>query len=149
MLFLICRYLWRLNFRMKQKIIYSILIILTIGSGLLARHSKHWLPDSVNLYLGDILYAIMMYFIVAFIAYKKAVSVKMIITVIICYCIEISQLYQSEWITSVRATLPGRLVLGSGFLWTDLLAYAVGAAAACMVDKLWIAIPEKRASNSL
>lgn len=42
------------------------------------------------------------------------------------YLIEISQLYQAEWIKNIRSTTMGRLVLGQGFLWSDLLAYAGG-----------------------
>lgn len=40
--------------------------------------------------------------------------------------IEFSQLYQAEWINSIRATILGGLILGKGFLWIDLVRYTVG-----------------------
>ena len=43
-----------------------------------------------------------------------------------CYGIEVSQLYHAEWIDSIRATTLGGLVLGYGFLWSDLVAYTIG-----------------------
>jgi hypothetical protein len=42
--------------------------------------------------------------------------------------VEISQLYHAPWIDSIRQTTPGGLVLGFGFLWTDLVCYSVGIA---------------------
>jgi hypothetical protein len=41
--------------------------------------------------------------------------------------VETSQLYHAPWIDGIRATLPGALLLGSGFLWSDIACYAVGA----------------------
>lgn len=48
------------------------------------------------------------------------------ISLIFCYGIEISQLYHETWIDSIRATTLGGLVLGYGFLWSDLVAYTIG-----------------------
>ncbi|WP_379134752.1 DUF2809 domain-containing protein [Paenibacillus sp. sgz500958] len=39
-----------------------------------------------------------------------------------------------EWINSIRATFPGGLILGHGFLWSDLLRYAVGIICSAAVD---------------
>ena len=39
---------------------------------------------------------------------------------------EFSQLYQAEWIDQIRATRVGGLVLGRGWVATDLICYAVG-----------------------
>jgi len=50
--------------------------------------------------------------------------------------VELSQLYQGDWINGVRGTLPGRLILGQGFLWSDLIAYAVGIGTAICLE--WV-----------
>jgi hypothetical protein len=50
--------------------------------------------------------------------------------------VELSQLYHAPWIDSIRATRLGALVLGSGFLWSDLACYAVGAGMAATLDAL-------------
>lgn len=60
----------------------------------------------------------------------------MIISLLICYGIELLQLYQAEWIIALRKTLFGRYVLGQGFLWTDLLAYTFGVAIAFIIEKI-------------
>ena len=50
------------------------------------------------------------------------------------YCIEISQLYQADWINAIRGTTLGALVLGHGFLWSDILCYTVGVGLAILID---------------
>jgi hypothetical protein len=49
--------------------------------------------------------------------------------------IEVSQLYQTPWLNSVRETTLGHLVLGSAFSWLDIAAYAVGILLGALVDK--------------
>jgi len=48
--------------------------------------------------------------------------------------IEFSQLYHAPWIDSIRATLPSRLILGSGFSWIDILAYAAGISVGVLTE---------------
>jgi hypothetical protein len=48
--------------------------------------------------------------------------------------IELSQLYQADWIVAVRANRLAALVLGHGFLWSDLCCYAVGVTGAAAAD---------------
>ena len=118
----------------NKRAAYLIVSFVTIATGLLVRMNKQWFPDIANLYLGDILYAFMMFYIVSFFALQKSGRTRALIALAICYCIEVFQLYQSDWINVIRQTIPGKLVLGSGFLWSDLLAYFIGVAAAFFVD---------------
>jgi hypothetical protein len=39
---------------------------------------------------------------------------------------EFSQLYHAPWIDSIRSTFIGHIILGSGFMWFDFAAYAIG-----------------------
>ena len=48
--------------------------------------------------------------------------------------IEFFQLYQASWINSLRATIPGRLILGSTFHWSDLVAYAAGIGIGALLE---------------
>ena len=123
---------------MQKRIVYSIIIVITIVTGLFVRLKKQWFPDIVNLYLGDVLYAFMMYYIVSFIAMYKTIKIKAIAALLICFAIELFQLYQAEWINVIRQTLPGRLILGSGFLWSDLLAYCIGVTTAFIFEKFML-----------
>lgn len=113
----------------KQRYKYGILILIIIIFGLLSRKATV-LPAAT----GDALYATMMYFIVRFFLLKAKIKKIAILSLCICFAIEISQLYQAAWINEVRRTLPGRLILGQGFLWSDLLAYIVGVSIACFLD---------------
>ena len=85
---------------------------------------------------GDALYATMMYFIVRFFMVRHKIKMIAIISLGICFAIECSQLYQATWINNIRMTLPGRLLLGQGFLWSDLLAYVSGVIPASLIDML-------------
>ena len=49
------------------------------------------------------------------------------------YGIEISQLYQAPWIDATRATRLGGLVLGHGFLWSDMVCYSVGIGVGALI----------------
>jgi hypothetical protein len=44
------------------------------------------------------------------------------------------QLWQPAWLQAMRATLPGRLVLGNTFVWSDFLYYVLG----CVIGWLWL-----------
>lgn len=97
---------------------------MTIIFGLISRKISY-LP----LCTGDMLWGIMIFFIIKFINPDKPDRLVALISLALCYLVEFSQLYQAPWIITIRRTLPGRLVLGQGFLWSDLLAYTAGIAA--------------------
>ena len=42
------------------------------------------------------------------------------------FTVEISQLIRGDWLDTIRSTRLGMLLLGRGFLWSDLVAYAGG-----------------------
>lgn len=110
---------------MKKKRINALFwISVTILLGLASRAISF-----VPLWIGDALYGILIFFIVKFIHVKKTNRTVAARSLLLCYLIEFSQLYQAEWINKIRKTLPGRLVLGQGFLWSDLLAYTLGIVA--------------------
>lgn len=55
--------------------------------------------------------------------------------------VEISQLANWEWLNSIRDRRLGALLLGRGFLWSDLAAYAVGTVTAMIIgvrSRSWI-----------
>jgi hypothetical protein len=114
----------------RLRVIYGCLIVSTIIIGLLSRHFSF-----IPLFIGDILWALMVYFIVRFLF--MGISIKFIVigSLLFCYCIEFSQLYKVPWINELRHTLFGRLVLGEGFLCSDLLCYTVGVGIGIWVDK--------------
>ncbi|CAM3980009.1 DUF2809 domain-containing protein [Bacillus paramycoides] len=110
----------------RNRILYAIFIIIVIVLGLSSRKFAYALPDILNAYLGDALWALMIFTGFGFLFPKIETKILAIISLIFCYGIEISQLYHAEWIDSIRATTLGGLVLGYGFLWSDLVAYTIG-----------------------
>jgi hypothetical protein len=114
----------------KSRVTYFILIIITIVIGLLSRHYSF-----IPAFIGDILWALMVYFMVRFIFINKSYPFTILASAGFCYVIEFSQLYKAPWIDELRLTLFGRLVLGSTFLWSDLLCYTVGIILGVLIDQ--------------
>lgn len=119
-----------------KKAIYFILIITSIILGLATRKFATVLPLSITTYGGDVLFAFCMYFFNGFLLPEIALYKIFFISLLICISIEISQLYQAGWIQKVRHTPPFGIFLGYGFLWSDLLCYAMGAGTAFLVASL-------------
>jgi len=110
----------------RNRLLYALLTIVVIIVGLSSRKFAFALPDLLNEYLGDALWALMIFTGFGFLFPKIETRKLAFISLIFCYGIEISQLYHAEWIDSIRATTLGGLVLGYGFLWSDLVAYTIG-----------------------
>nr|WP_235884527.1 DUF2809 domain-containing protein [Pedobacter hiemivivus] len=107
----------------SNRIIYALLVIVVIALGIISRK-----VTVIPLIVGDILYAVMMFFLIKFLLIQLRYWKVALISLSICYFIEISQLYHAPWINQIRNTTIGALVLGRGFLWSDMIAYAVGTA---------------------
>lgn len=111
----------------------SVWIILCILLGLLSRSSLP-LPAFFHAYGGDTLWASMFYFIFLWLLPDKKASFILIVTIIFSFMIEFSQMIDVAWLNALRQT-PLRLLLGQGFLMSDLLCYIVGAVLAFVLDR--------------
>jgi len=120
----------------RNRIIYLLLFLLTIGLGLVSRKINYLFPEFINLVLGDAVWAMMIYFGVCFCFNKFTVFKVALVAISFCYAIEISQLYHTPWIDGIRSTTLGGLVLGFGFLWSDILAYSIGVFSAALLEYL-------------
>jgi len=94
------------------------------------------MPNWVTLYLGDSLWALMVFFLFGLLFKTKNTSWVTKGALLYSFSIEISQLYHSQWIDSLRKTRLGGLVLGYGFLWSDLVSYTVGIGMGVLIEKL-------------
>jgi hypothetical protein len=115
-----------------------LLIPFVMGLGILSRKFSYLLPDLVNIYLGDAIWAAMIYVMMAFVFANKLPKQIAVLSLLFCNAIELSQLYQAPWINAIRSNTLGALVLGSGFLWSDLLAYAIGILSATLLEMITI-----------
>ena len=94
------------------------------------------IPDSGtgSKYGGDALWALMVFVGFGFLLPRASTLVVALLALTFSWGVEFSQLYHAPWIDAVRATLPGKLVLGNTFNWPDLLAYALGIALGVLVE---------------
>lgn len=113
----------------RSRILYFMLSVATIIIGLLSRYFKF-----IPLFIGDILWALMVFFIMRFLLINKPLKYAIIASLLFCYAIEFSQLYKAPWINDLRHTIFGKLVLGEGFLFSDLLCYTVGIGVGVLLD---------------
>lgn len=111
------------------------LIIITIILGLISRAKT--IPVIIYPYLGDYLYALMCFLIVGFL-YNKSKSLKIVlISILLCYLIEVFQLYQADWINNIRSHKLGGLILGYGFLWSDIVSYTLGGMTGFILETIY------------
>ena len=121
----------------RNRTVYALFTTAIIGIGLFSR--SRFIPALIYPYLGDFLYTVMFYLIIGFL-FPKMPPIKVASWSIgICFFIEIAQLYQAPWIVEVRSYKFGGLILGYGFLWSDLVSYTLGGLCACLVER-WINI---------
>ena len=121
----------------RNRKVYLLLIPFVMALGLLSRKLNYLLPDIVNTYLGDAIWAAMIYVMMAFVFANKLPKKIAVFSLLFCYAIEVSQLYQAPLINAIRKTTLGALVLGSGFLWSDLLAYILGVVVVLVIELFW------------
>ncbi|MCO5387174.1 DUF2809 domain-containing protein [Desulfosporosinus sp.] len=102
--------------------------------GLGSRRFSIFFPSWVNLYLGDVLWGLMIFFLCGFAFKASETRVVTVRALIFSFAVEFSQLYHSQWIDSLRKTRIGGLILGYGFLWSDLVSYAVGIGVGVLIE---------------
>lgn len=121
---------------MQNRILYFISITLTLALGLLSRSQWITLPPFLAAYSGDTLWAMMIYWGIRFLFPKQPFAKSAIFALSFSFVIEFSQLYQADWINDLRSNKLGALILGHGFLWTDLICYSVGVELGVFIDFL-------------
>ncbi|MCE6988634.1 DUF2809 domain-containing protein [Dyadobacter sp. CY323] len=109
---------------------------LTAGVMLTGFLSRRLLGDYsfIKLYVGDVLWAMMVFFGLAFIFYKWLTWKVAAAALGFSVCIELSQIYHAPWIDGIRNMPLGGLILGFTFVWSDLLCYSVGVGLGVIVE---------------
>ena len=117
----------------RRRWTYGGFVVLVIAVGLLSRR-----VPGVPAEVGDGLWAVMICGLVGFVSPAAGRTRIAGVGLVICFAVEFSQLIDVEWLNAASKTLPGRLVLGRGFLWADLVAYSIG------VSVFWLATGLRR-----
>lgn len=117
---------------LSARLPWLLLAPLVVAAGLASRRSG--MPGWVHTYAGDGLYAVLIYVIAGVLAPRAPPIRRGGVALAVCVAIELSQAWHPALLDAVRATRMGALVLGRGFLWNDLVAYAIGVAAAAALE---------------
>ena len=125
----------------SNRLNYFFLIVLVLILGILSRKIS-----GIPLFIGDILYAVLIYFGFRFLIMDSKKSTSLLLSLLFCFGIEILQLVQIDWLIVIRKTTLGHYILGEGFLWSDLLCYIIGTLLAFLIDWKFI---KTQNSNSL
>lgn len=124
---------------LRSRLVHGAAVIVTIALGLASRRVAPVLPAPVGpfvaAYVGDVLWAAMIFFGLSTLLPRLALRWRIAVALAYCVATELSQLYHAPWIDAVRATRLGGLVLGFGFLWSDLVAYAIGVLGAAALAR--------------
>ncbi|GGD84366.1 hypothetical protein GCM10010911_48330 [Paenibacillus nasutitermitis] len=105
---------------------YLVTVLIVMILGISSRSFAESLPVFVSSHFGDALWAGMIYFGFRFLWVHASLRRALALSLIFCFAIEFSQLYQAGWINDIRSTLLGGLILGKGFLAVDLIRYSAG-----------------------
>jgi len=124
----------------KRRAAYLFLFAFFIWLALATRHHPQWFHPLVAKYGGDTIWAGDFLLLLRAIFPKANLLNLAILNYLFGVADEVSQLWHTPWLDAIRHTTIGRLMLGLGFLWSDLVCYAVGTIIAfcltILIDKL-------------
>jgi hypothetical protein len=126
---------------MKQRLRYLAIALSVIPVGLIARSMRGEADAStamgfVTTYLGDTLWAVMFFFFFAAMLPSWRTWSLGVLTLTFTIAIETSQLYRGEPLASLRSFPTTRFLLGTNFLWSDVICLTVGTAFAAGLHNL-------------
>jgi CDP-diglyceride synthetase len=111
-----------------ERAFYLLSAIAILLAGLASRRFRSSLPPFLAEYAGDTLWALMLFLMVSVLMTSQPLKVRATTSLALSYLVEFSQLYHATWIDSIRQTTLGGLIIGFGFLWSDLVCYSIGIA---------------------
>lgn len=110
----------------SRRIIYFILFIFCTWLALFTRKEPQFFHPIIVEYGGDTLWASGFYFLMRSIFIRTSPLKLAIIVYALGVLDELSQLWRAPFLNEIRSTYIGKLMLGQGFLWSDLVCYGVG-----------------------
>jgi hypothetical protein len=126
---------WGLEVKEPRRFRRTLVLLLLLGAaGYLSRRYANDLPLPIRKRTGDALWASCIYMLIAMVRPSWSTLKVAAVALVISYSIEFSQIYHRPWIDRIRATVLGRLILGTTFFWLDQLAYTIGIAAVIPLD---------------
>jgi Protein of unknown function (DUF2809) len=122
----------------RQRLKYVGLGVVTLVVGLLVRFAPLGLPWFVVKYGGSTMWALMVYWTLAFIWPRSKVGWLAVAAGLIAALVEFQRLYHSPGLDAFRHSLAGILLLGNFFSSRDIVAYWLAIAVGAAVDGRWV-----------
>lgn len=122
------------GFGTRDRRVCALLTLLTIILGLASRRFDVWLPGPLHKNTGDVLWAVMVYWLAALLFPARSLKFLCGVSALYALGIECSKLLHFSWLVAFRATTPGHLIFGAVFSWADLLDYGIGILLAAALD---------------
>jgi hypothetical protein len=119
-----------------------IVLVSVLGTG--SRRSGSILPEFIAAYAGDTLWALTAFLAIGVILPRASTRTVALLAFSLSVAVELSQLYHAPWIDSIRSTTVGGLLLGFGFLWSDLACYAVGVGLGVLMEVMNVTINSRK-----
>ena len=119
---------------MRRRRVTAALLALTLALGLASRRYRDVLPRVIGEYAGDTLWATALFFALRLVRPATRSHVIAGATLAIAFAVELSQLVHTPWLDGFRHRPGVGLVLGYGFVPSDLVCYAAGVALAWTID---------------
>jgi hypothetical protein len=120
----------------RRRVRYLVLATGTIAVGLMLHVGGSFLPPVFRDILGDALWAMMIVWWMGVAAPHLPLRTRGLAALAVCVAVELSQRYHTPLLDALRRTLPGHLVLGSGYDPRDFLAYAAGVGFAVVLARV-------------
>lgn len=121
----------------RSRAIYATALAIVIVVGLTSRTFPSAFPQFAAEYAGDTLWALTIFLLIGFIRPRATSANAAAVALCVAFAVEFSQLYEANWIEALRNTTLGKLTLGSGFLWSDLICYTVGITIGAASEQLF------------
>ena len=107
---------------------------MTIVLGLASRKFSFLLPGWLAKNAGDILYAVMVFWLIGFFFPRFSTVRTALAAMLFCFGIEFLKFSEFPWLVAARQSRAGALVFGTGFHISNLACYVLGAALAAFVE---------------
>ena len=113
---------------------YAFATAAIVCAGLLCRWPAFGLPWPVAKYAGSTLWGAMVYSGLRTMAPRTSVAATATVACVVALAVEFFRLYREPTLDAFRATLAGKLLLGSVFSLWNMVVYAFGIGCAVLVD---------------
>jgi hypothetical protein len=127
------------GFPRRNPLVQMTLIALAGVLGIGSRRYAHALPGFIAAYGGDTMWALAALAGIGLLLPRASTRTVALFAMILSIAVELSQLYHAPWIDSIRQTTLGGLILGFGFLWSDLACYAAGVGLGIILELIVLA----------